>query len=110
MVSWFCFMAYVFFDIISLHISEPVFFLQPIRLQYVLSCFPAVFILAFSVCSSIITLAVLFHLQTLKENADGVIFFFSMTDRSSFDDIPQQMSKILGEQSSNMSKLVIATK
>ncbi|XP_067944322.1 ciliogenesis and planar polarity effector 2-like [Watersipora subatra] len=49
-------------------------------------------------------------LPTLKENADGVIFFFAMTDRSSFEDIPQQMSKVLGEQSSNIAKLVIATK
>lgn len=53
---------------------------------------------------------VILMLQTMKENADGVIFFFSMTDRSSFEDIPQQMSKILGDQSANLSKLVIATK
>jgi len=32
-----------------------------------------------------------------------------MTDRSSFEDIPQQMSRILSHQS-NMSRLVIATK
>ena len=52
----------------------------------------------------------IFILQTLKENADGVIFCFSMTDRSSFEDIPQQMSKILADQTTNLSKLVVATK
>ena len=46
----------------------------------------------------------------MKENADGVVFFFSMVDRSSFDDIPQQMSRILGDLSTNLSKLVVATK
>ena len=46
----------------------------------------------------------------MKDNADGVVFFFSMVDRSSFEDIPQQMARILGDQSTNLSKLVIATK
>lgn len=45
----------------------------------------------------------------MKEGADGVIFFFSMVDRSSFEDIAQQMSRILDDQA-NLCKLVIATK
>ena len=47
--------------------------------------------------------------QACKERADGILFLFSFTDKGSFEDIPQQMSRVL-DANDNMSKFVLGTK
>ncbi|XP_064643123.1 ciliogenesis and planar polarity effector 2-like isoform X2 [Lineus longissimus] len=48
-------------------------------------------------------------LPALKEKADGILFLFSCTDKSSFQDLPQYMSKIQ-DSDDNLCKLVLGTK
>ncbi|KAH1175615.1 hypothetical protein KIL84_022140 [Mauremys mutica] len=44
-----------------------------------------------------------------KEKADGILFLFSFTDRSSFDDLPSQISRVT-EGSETLVKIVIGSK
>ncbi|XP_074831717.1 ciliogenesis and planar polarity effector 2 isoform X3 [Carettochelys insculpta] len=48
-------------------------------------------------------------LPACKERADCILFLFSFTDRSSFDDLPNQISRIT-EGSENLVKIAIGTK
>ena len=48
-------------------------------------------------------------LPACKEKVDGVIFTFSFTDKSSFGDLPQQMSRI-NSASDNFCRFIIGTK
>ncbi|XP_069774970.1 ciliogenesis and planar polarity effector 2 isoform X2 [Narcine bancroftii] len=48
-------------------------------------------------------------LTACKDKADAVLFLFSFTDRSSFDDLPSQMSRILHD-SEKIVKIIIGTK
>uniref|UniRef100_A0A8D0HHY0 Ciliogenesis and planar polarity effector 2 n=1 Tax=Sphenodon punctatus TaxID=8508 RepID=A0A8D0HHY0_SPHPU len=48
-------------------------------------------------------------LPACKEKADGILFLFSFTDRSSFDDLPSQFSRVT-DGSENLVKIVIGTK
>lgn len=48
-------------------------------------------------------------LPACKENSDAVLFLFSFTDRTSFDELPRHMSRIL-EQTDNACRIVIGTK
>ncbi|XP_037737145.1 ciliogenesis and planar polarity effector 2 isoform X1 [Chelonia mydas] len=47
-------------------------------------------------------------LPACKEKADGILFLFSFTDRSSFDDLPSQISRVT-EGSENFVKIVIGS-
>ena len=51
-----------------------------------------------------------FWFQACKDHADGILFMFAFPDRTSFDDVPQQMSRVLGPHDQNLSKFVIGTK
>ncbi|XP_067422322.1 ciliogenesis and planar polarity effector 2 [Emydura macquarii macquarii] len=48
-------------------------------------------------------------LPACKEKADCILFLFSFTDRSSFDDLPNQISRVM-EGSENLVKIVIGSK
>ncbi|XP_029434568.1 ciliogenesis and planar polarity effector 2 [Rhinatrema bivittatum] len=48
-------------------------------------------------------------LPACKEKADAVLFLFSFTDRSSFNDLPNQISRVV-EDSENLVKIVIGSK
>ncbi|KAM4651232.1 ciliogenesis and planar polarity effector 2 [Discoglossus pictus] len=48
-------------------------------------------------------------LPACKENADAVLFLFSFTDRSSFEDVPALISRTLGEDE-DVARVVIGTK
>ncbi|XP_072887965.1 ciliogenesis and planar polarity effector 2 [Hemitrygon akajei] len=48
-------------------------------------------------------------LAACKDKADAVLFLFSFTDRSSFDDLPSQMSRILHD-SEKVVKIIVGTK
>ncbi|XP_069467209.1 ciliogenesis and planar polarity effector 2 [Ambystoma mexicanum] len=48
-------------------------------------------------------------LPACKEKADAILFLFSFTDRSSFDDLPNQISRV-AEESDHLVKLVIGSK
>uniref|UniRef100_A0A8C8RNJ0 Ciliogenesis and planar polarity effector 2 n=1 Tax=Pelusios castaneus TaxID=367368 RepID=A0A8C8RNJ0_9SAUR len=48
-------------------------------------------------------------LPACKEKADCILFLFSFTDRSSFDDLPNQISRVT-EGSENLVKIVIGSK
>ncbi|KAM7139108.1 ciliogenesis and planar polarity effector 2 [Macrochelys suwanniensis] len=48
-------------------------------------------------------------LPACKEKADGILFLFAFTDRSSFDDLPSQISRVT-EGSGNLVKIVIGSK
>lgn len=41
---------------------------------------------------------------------DAVLFLFSFTDRTSFDDLPNQIAKWTGEPAGRVVKLVVGTK
>ncbi|KAM9299189.1 ciliogenesis and planar polarity effector 2 [Gastrophryne carolinensis] len=49
-------------------------------------------------------------LQACKENADAVLFLFSFTDRSSFEDVPALISRTLGPEEEDAARVVIGTK
>ncbi|KAM6296241.1 ciliogenesis and planar polarity effector 2 [Aegotheles albertisi] len=49
-------------------------------------------------------------LPSCKEEADAVLFLFSFTDRSSFEELPAQMSRVVGPDEENLVKVVIGTK
>lgn len=48
--------------------------------------------------------------QSCKEQVDACVFLFSFTDRASFEDLPNQMSKWAGKPSEKVVKLVVGTK
>lgn len=48
-------------------------------------------------------------LPACKDKADGVIFTFSFSDKSSFDDLPQQMSRIVSSDD-NFCRFIVGTK
>ncbi|XP_075462070.1 ciliogenesis and planar polarity effector 2 [Ascaphus truei] len=48
-------------------------------------------------------------LPDCKEKADAVLFLFSFTDRSSFEDVPALMSRTLG-QDEDLARIVVGTK
>ncbi|CAN2387984.1 REM2 and RAB-like small GTPase 1, partial [Pristimantis euphronides] len=48
-------------------------------------------------------------LPACKENADAVLFLFSFTDRSSFEDVPTLISRTL-TQEENVARVVVGTK
>ncbi|CAM9753101.1 unnamed protein product [Bubo scandiacus] len=45
-----------------------------------------------------------------KEEADAILFLFSFTDRSSFEELPAQMSRVVGPDEENLVKVVVGTK
>ncbi len=47
--------------------------------------------------------------QACKDGADATLFMFSAVDKSSFEDLPQQMSRIL-DPVENLCKFIIGTK
>ncbi|XP_075293479.1 ciliogenesis and planar polarity effector 2 isoform X2 [Opisthocomus hoazin] len=49
-------------------------------------------------------------LPACKEEADAILFLFSFTDRSSFEELPAQMSRIVGPGEENLVKVVVGTK
>lgn len=49
-------------------------------------------------------------LPSCKEQADAVLFLFSFTDRTSFEDLPNQISKWTGPSLGGVVKLVVGTK
>uniref|UniRef100_A0A8C1DVK0 Ciliogenesis and planar polarity effector 2 n=1 Tax=Cyprinus carpio carpio TaxID=630221 RepID=A0A8C1DVK0_CYPCA len=49
------------------------------------------------------------HIKSCKEQVDAVLFLFSFTDRGSFDDLSNQISRIT-ESSDRVVKLVVGTK
>ncbi|XP_029007894.1 ciliogenesis and planar polarity effector 2 isoform X2 [Betta splendens] len=49
-------------------------------------------------------------LPSCKEQVDAVLFLFSFTDRTSFDDLPNQISKWTEESAGRLVKLVVGTK
>ncbi|XP_007905417.1 ciliogenesis and planar polarity effector 2 [Callorhinchus milii] len=48
-------------------------------------------------------------LPACKDKVDAILFLFSFTDRSSFDDLPNQMSRIV-DNSDKITKIIIGTK
>ncbi|XP_025945669.1 ciliogenesis and planar polarity effector 2, partial [Apteryx rowi] len=48
-------------------------------------------------------------LPACKEEADGVLFLFSFTDRSSFEDLPGQMARVTRPEE-NLVRVVVGTK
>ena len=48
--------------------------------------------------------------QACKDHIDGILYMFSFTDKASFEDIPQQMSRILGPDDSTVCQYVLGTK
>ncbi|XP_068771952.1 ciliogenesis and planar polarity effector 2 isoform X2 [Struthio camelus] len=48
-------------------------------------------------------------LPACKEEADGVLFLFSFTDRSSFEDLPAQMARVT-QPGENLLRVVVGTK
>ena len=48
--------------------------------------------------------------QACKEEADAILFLFSFTDRSSFEELLAQMSRIVGPGEENLVKVVVGTK
>lgn len=51
----------------------------------------------------------IFSLQSCKEQVDAILFLFSFTDRGSFDDLSNQISRIT-ESLDRVVKLVVGTK
>ncbi|XP_054031621.1 ciliogenesis and planar polarity effector 2 [Dryobates pubescens] len=49
-------------------------------------------------------------LPSCKESVDAILFLFSFTDRSSFEELPAQMSRLLGPGEENVLRVVIGTK
>ncbi|XP_059685819.1 ciliogenesis and planar polarity effector 2-like [Gavia stellata] len=49
-------------------------------------------------------------LPACKEEADAVLFLFSFTDRSSFEELPAQMSRVVGPDEENLVRVVVGTK
>ncbi|XP_051493381.1 ciliogenesis and planar polarity effector 2 [Apus apus] len=49
-------------------------------------------------------------LPSCKEEADAVLFLFSFTDRSSFEELPAQMSRVLGPDEEKLLRVVVGTK
>ncbi|XP_074780991.1 ciliogenesis and planar polarity effector 2 isoform X1 [Athene noctua] len=49
-------------------------------------------------------------LPACKEEADAILFLFSFTDRSSFEELPAQMSRVVGPDEENLVKVVVGTK
>ncbi|XP_036958259.1 ciliogenesis and planar polarity effector 2 [Acanthopagrus latus] len=49
-------------------------------------------------------------LPSCKEQVDAVLFLFSFTDRTSFDDLSNQIAKWTGTRESRVVKLVVGTK
>ncbi|XP_055561818.1 ciliogenesis and planar polarity effector 2 isoform X1 [Falco cherrug] len=48
--------------------------------------------------------------QACKEEADAILFLFSFTDRSSFEELPALMSRVIGPDEENLVKVVVGTK
>ncbi|NXX12601.1 CPLN2 protein, partial [Podargus strigoides] len=48
--------------------------------------------------------------QACKEEADAILFLFSFTDRSSFEELPAQMSRTIGPDEGNLLRVVVGTK
>lgn len=48
--------------------------------------------------------------QSCQEQVDAVLFLFSFTDRTSFDDLPNQIAKWTEKSERNVVKLVVGTK
>lgn len=48
--------------------------------------------------------------QSCQEQVDAVLFLFSFTDRTSFDDLSNQIAKWTGTSSGRVVKLVVGTK
>uniref|UniRef100_A0A8C8AWZ3 Ciliogenesis and planar polarity effector 2 n=1 Tax=Otus sunia TaxID=257818 RepID=A0A8C8AWZ3_9STRI len=49
-------------------------------------------------------------LPACKEEADAILFLFSFTDRASFEELPAQMSRVVGPDEENLVKVVVGTK
>ncbi|KAM6046279.1 ciliogenesis and planar polarity effector 2 [Chlamydotis macqueenii] len=49
-------------------------------------------------------------LPACKEEADAVLFLFSFTDRSSFEELPAQMSRVVGPDEEKLVRVVVGTK
>lgn len=49
-------------------------------------------------------------LPACKEEADAVLFLFSFTDRSSFEELPAQMSRVMGPDGERLVRVVVGTK
>ncbi|XP_014807351.1 PREDICTED: REM2- and Rab-like small GTPase 1 [Calidris pugnax] len=49
-------------------------------------------------------------LPSCKEEADAILFLFSFTDRSSFEELPAQMSRVVGPDEENLVRVVVGTK
>lgn len=59
----------------------------------------------------VVALEYLFSLfQSCQEQVDAVLFLFSFTDRTSFDDLMNQIAKWMGTSARNVVKLVVGTK
>lgn len=53
---------------------------------------------------------ILFDLQSCKEKVDAVLFLFSFTDRTSFDDLANQIAKWNESSGSPVVTMVVGTK
>ncbi|KAM6312806.1 ciliogenesis and planar polarity effector 2 isoform 2-T2 [Podargus strigoides] len=49
-------------------------------------------------------------LPACKEEADAILFLFSFTDRSSFEELPAQMGRTIGPDEGNLLRVVVGTK
>ncbi|KAM6371721.1 LOW QUALITY PROTEIN: ciliogenesis and planar polarity effector 2 [Pluvialis apricaria] len=49
-------------------------------------------------------------LPACKEEADAILFLFSFTDRSSFEELPAHMSRVVGPDEENLVRVVVGTK
>lgn len=50
------------------------------------------------------------HRQSCKEEADAILFLFSFTDRSSFEELPAHVSRVVGPDEENLVRVVVGTK
>ncbi|XP_053941908.1 ciliogenesis and planar polarity effector 2 isoform X3 [Cuculus canorus] len=71
---------------------------------------PVIFQLEFWDCGDGALRKFEYLLPDCKEEADAILFLFSFTDRLSFEELPAQMSRVVGPDEENLIKVVIGTK
>ncbi|XP_061869010.1 ciliogenesis and planar polarity effector 2 [Colius striatus] len=71
---------------------------------------PVIFQLHFWDCGDSALRKFEYLMPACKEEADAVLFLFSFIDRSSFEDLPAQMSRVLGPEEGNLVRVVVGTK
>ncbi|XP_065711127.2 ciliogenesis and planar polarity effector 2 [Patagioenas fasciata] len=74
------------------------------------SAHPVIFQLHFWDCGDGALKKFDYLLPACKEEADAVLFLFSFTDRSSFEELPALMSRVLGPDEEKLVRVVVGTK